>query len=81
MDKSHRRGNQNWGLLVFAVLCVVAVLSGCASNGGARIYVKSNCDGLEKLGYSSPFSDQDANDIEALGYPKCASYIRNKINW
>ena len=60
--------------IIFLIVTLLT-LSGCAG----RVYVDSSCSGLEQLGYSPPFSLQDALDIEAMGYIDCADYIRNKL--
>ena len=78
MVKNCRRSNPNRKLCAIVVVCIFLIISGCASKGGARVHVAPSCEGLESLGYSAPFSVQDANDIEALGYSECASLIRER---
>ncbi len=52
-------------------LALVAALSGCTM----AIEVGDKCEGLERIGYSSPVSQTDLDDIKALGFAKCAKYL------
>jgi len=80
MDEASRRSSTYRKLQVILLLAGILTISGCtlpkSAPGGARVHIDSICGGLEELGYSEPFSMQDANDIDALGYSECAEYIR-----
>ncbi len=79
MAESNRRGSSYTKLLAIFAVCLFIGVSGCTRMGGARIHVGPGCLGMEQLGYSKPFTLQDAKDIEALGYSECASFIRNSL--
>ncbi len=88
MDKNCRRSSPNKQLRTLITVSVLLMISGCTTmygepmiSGGAGVHVGPNCKGLDELGYSAPFSVQDANDIDALGYSECASFIRNGIDY
>jgi len=79
MDTSCRKLDKiKWLLIAFLVVALLH-LSGCASSpdvGGAGTHVDDKCNGLDEIGYKPPFSSQDIKDIEALGFDRCAQYIR-----
>ena len=66
------RGHSTCNCLRVAIgLALVAALSGCAS----AIEVGDKCEGLERIGYSSPVSKTELDDIKAFGFAKCAKYL------
>lgn len=61
-------------LLIGIGVAFAAVLSSCASS----IEVGDKCEGLEMIGYFPPVSQQDLDDIKAIGFTKCAKYLENE---
>ncbi len=79
MDTSYRKLHKiKWVLNTFSVVALL-YMGGCVANfkGGAGIFVDEKCNGLDELGYKAPFSSQDIEDIEALGFNQCAQHIRD----
>jgi hypothetical protein len=69
---THTRGHGNCrGLRIAIGLALVAALSGCSM----AVEVGDKCEGLEQIGYSSPVSKTDLDDIKYLGFAKCAKYL------
>ncbi len=77
---SRGRSKGRW-LLVFTGIVVFSFFTGCAifpqNSGGARISIDEDCNGLSQLGYSKPYSEQDAKDIAALGLERCLTPIQH----
>jgi len=76
MDTSSRNLIESGWLLKLIVIAIAIYINGCTSPGGASIYVDGECNGLGELGYSSPFSEQDIKDIQALGFHECANHLK-----
>ena len=71
MDSSARRFGARNRLRVSIGLALIVALAGCAR----AIQVGDKCEGLEHIGYKPPVSQQDWDDIKALGFDKCAEYL------
>lgn len=71
MDSSTRRFGARNRLRVSIGLALIVALTGCSR----AIEVGEKCEGLEHIGYKPPVSQQDLDDIKALGFDKCANYL------
>lgn len=55
------------------VLGAALLASGCARS----VHIGPKCEGLERLGYRVPVTEDELAQITAMGYRECANYLES----